>query len=222
MQITHETAREFIQFEVDRALTPEKKTALSAHLTDCDQCATYADEINEVEQILSPLIKRQWNRRPVPHSLDALGIKRNSKPQPSTLLTTRKAVVGIILLGFVFSAWQLMGSNSPISGQLPGGVLPVPTPSIESTSTKRVRESCEMRVYTVQGDDTLASIAYRFSVPEDQIIATNQLTSGTVHPTMELMIPICNFTPTGTAAGPTLLTTTYTPLTSPTPSTPGG
>jgi LysM repeat protein len=82
-------------------------------------------------------------------------------------------------------------------------------------------ESCEELEYEVQENDTLESIANHFSISKEEIMSINNMKTETVNAKMELMIPICNFTPTGTV-NPTALTTTYTPSTSPVPSTPGG
>jgi len=74
--------------------------------------------------------------------------------------------------------------------------------------------------YTVQRGDTLASLAHRFAVSEEKIIALNGLKNETLTAGQPLQIPACNFTPTGTVIA-TRYTRTGTPMTSPVPSTPG-
>ncbi|HSL45611.1 MAG TPA: LysM peptidoglycan-binding domain-containing protein [Anaerolineales bacterium] len=222
MQITHEEARRFIQFDADQALAPEDKAALSVHLKNCSDCSTYADEVKAVERILSPVMKRQWPFEPTPLPIAILTRSKNSKAPASIILTTRTALISMIFLGLVFGTWQFMVTSSWEPGQLPLGVLPVPTPSIQSTSTKHVWENCEMSSYTVRENDTLASIAHRFSISEETIMALNNIETEALTISMELIIPRCNFTPTGTAMEPTLFQTTFTPLTSPPSSTPGG
>jgi LysM repeat protein len=82
----------------------------------------------------------------------------------------------------------------------------VPTPSVESTNTSASPGGCYQIRYTVQADDTLASIAEQFSVSKDELIASNHLQTASIHPGMALIIPACNFTPTGVVTRSTTLT----------------
>ena len=222
MQITHEEARRFMQFDADQALPPEQKANLSAHLEHCSDCSAYADDINEVSRVLSPLMKRHWALQPLPFSTSSFLRNKRSRLHPGTLLTMRTALISMIVLGVVFGAWQFVISSAVNPGRLPVGVPLIPTPSIQSTSTKHIWENCEMRSYRVRQNDTLASIARQFSISEESILALNTLPSGGVRESTELTIPVCQFTPTGTALEPTLFDTTFTPLTSHPSSTPGG
>jgi len=221
MQITHEEAHRFIQFNTDKALDSQGKAALSVHLKDCMECRAYAEDIEEMAGLLQSAMKRQWNFQPVPLSISAFTAKKVSKIQRSVVLATRTAMAGIVFVALVFTAWQFALSGGPTFGQLPAGVLPVPTPSTQSTSTKIMLQNCEVMLYGVQKDDTLASIAYQFSIAREEIMSINNMKTETVDPSMKLMIPICDSTPTGTV-NPATLTTTYTPVVDPTTSTPGG
>ena len=217
MQVTHEEARRLIQFHTDRSLPATEIDRLSSHLKNCSACYAYAEEIRQVEDILRPVMKRHWDRRPTPLSISALTSKNPKRPL-SIGLTTRTALISLVFVAFLFSAWQFIIPGTPTSGQLPEGVLLIPSASTQSTSTVSVFESCEEMPYIVQKTDTLASIADQFGISKDQLMAFNGLNAEAIHSTMQLMIPVCNFTPTSTMEGPA----THTPLANPSTSTPSG
>jgi LysM repeat protein len=222
MQIAHEQAHKLIQLNADKALSSEEIAVLSAHLRDCVDCQRYASEIKEVEQVLFPLLKRKLNRPLIPLSISALS-KRKQSPV-SNLLTTRSAAVMLVMMAVFFSVWQFVSSGPATSSQVPSIVPPVPTPFAQttfSTSTLMTLETCESMLYVVRAGDTLARIADQFSVSAEEIMAINLLKTEAVSPSMELVIPICKFTPTGTVH-PATFTTTYTPILSLTTSTPDG
>jgi LysM repeat protein len=221
MQITHPEARKLIQFGMDRMLKPQEKNTLQIHLEDCVECRTFAEEIREVSNLLQPVMRKHWNIQPIPFSIETITSKRKSQLQPKMILVTRMAIISIVCAAFVFSAWQFILSGKQTSDQLPVGVLPVPTPSSQSTSTKTSVQNCEGIKYQVQESDTLESIAAQFSIAKYKLMAINNLSAETVPIKMELLIPICNSTPTGTVH-PSTLTITFTPLIRPTTSTPGG
>jgi LysM domain-containing protein len=222
MPITHEEAHKLIQFSMDRVLEPQEKNILQVHLNDCVECRTFADEIKELEKLLLPVMIKQWAAQPVPLLIASIANKRkrNSQIQTSLILATRTAMISIVFAAFVFSAWQFTHSNSQTFNPRAVSVLPIPTPSGQSTSTKISFQNCEEAIYKVQENDTLESIASQFSVAKDKIVAINKLGRRAIHPKMELLIPICTSTPTGTLNPSTL--TTFTPLMGPTTSTPGG
>lgn len=221
MQITHDKARKLIQLNADEALSGQEMSRLSAHLGECLECRIYAEELKEVESILAPLMKRQWSLQSIPYPVVILPVRKNIKAWMSTLLTTRKAAIGVVLLAFVFSAWQFALSDRQGSNPLPIGILPVPTPSTQSTSTMSTSQSCEEMHYVVREGDTLEDIAQHFAVPKEEITALNHMKAETIHAGMELILPLCSFTPTSTIH-PTTLSTSYTPSTRPITSTPGG
>ena len=129
MQITHEQAHQLIQQNMDRALGPQDDAALSAHLRACSSCRAYATEMMEVEDILSPLMKRQWSLQPVPLSVSSLVQRKNSLIITNTLLAMRRAAVGILVAVFFFNAWSFARPHEPTFNGLPTGALPIPTPS---------------------------------------------------------------------------------------------
>jgi len=220
MQITHEQAHRLIQRSMDNLLNTQDSATLFEHLRNCIDCQSYKNEMNEVETLLVPVLKRQWNIQPIPFPLDTL-MGRSTKTQPSVLLTMRKAAIGLVVVMLFFSAWQFVNLGPLAPGPIAQDVPPVPTPSVQTARFTSTTDTCEMILYTIQGNDTLASIAERFSMPEEEIIAANHLEMEVIGNSMQLVIPICNFTPTGTVH-PATFTTTYTPLTKPITSTPGG
>jgi len=221
MQITHEEAHKLIQFGMDQTLRPQEKNILQTHLDDCMECRSFAKEIHGVETLLLPAMRKHWNVQAAPLSMEAITSKRKTQLQPSLILVTRTAIISIVFAAFVFSAWQFTVSNSRAATPMPVGVLPIPTPSSQTTSTKITFQNCEEVIYQVQENDTLESLAAKFSVSKDKIMAINNLGTETINTKMELLIPNCNSTPTGTVH-PSTLTTTFIPLTGPPTSTPGG
>jgi len=220
MQITHEQAHQLIQLNLDQALGSQEMIVLFTHLEDCTDCQTYAQELKEVEGLLFPALKKQWNRQTTPLSITALK-ERNQKTQASTLLTIRKAAMSLVVLALFFSVWQFVFFGPSTFVQRPLLVPPVPTPSTISTNTMIRLENCELALYVVQANDTLAGIANEFLISTDEIMQINQLKTEAIQPSMKLVIPVCKSTPTGTVH-PVTFTTTYTPIINPTTSTPDG
>lgn len=220
MQITHEQARRLIHLDLDWALNPEQSAALFAHLRECRACQLYAEEIKEVEEILSPVMKRQWAIQPVPLSVPLL-LGKNKQSSSGTLLTMRTAAMGLVMVALFFSLWQVVSSGSVTASPVPLVVPLVPTPSAQTAHFTSTTQSCEMRLYSVEGDDTLATIAERFSVSQAEILEANHLETAMVQPSMNLLIPVCDSTPTGTVH-PATLTTTLTPILGTKSSTPDG
>jgi hypothetical protein len=66
----------------------------------------------------------------------------------------------------------------------------------------------------------MSLVATHFSVSEEEILAINGLKTNVVNTPMQLVIPLCDFTPTGTVR-PATFTTTYTPVRHLKTSTPG-
>lgn len=210
MQITHEEARQLIQFNADEALNPEQKTLLSTHIETCFECRDYAAEIQEIENILLPMMKRQWNRRPLPLSISDLRVKKTANLSRN-IVAMRKAIISFVFMALVFSVWQFTRSGQPLPGVSTVIASSVPTPFLEFTSTTSSSENCNFSHYIVQANDTLARIADRFSVAEEEIISLNHLKKETLNSGMTLMIPACNFTPTSTI-WPTIASETLIPV----------
>jgi hypothetical protein len=220
MQITHEQAQLLLQRKMDQGLGTLDAGALSAHLQNCRDCQGYANEIGEIDRLLIPLLKKHWNRQPAPTSISAL-IGMNKKTGIINLMTTRKLALSVAALALFFSVWQFVAAGPSPLNQMPQMSRPVPTPSTISTNTLATLEDCEMTLYNVQANDTLSGIADRFLVSVEEIMKINQLQTEVVQPTMKLIIPLCNFTPTGTVH-PATFTTTYTPIFQPITFTPDG
>ena len=102
MSITHEQAQKLIQLNMDQMLSWEESAKLSAHLRGCGKCMLYASEIKEVADMLTPLLKRQWNIQPVPLSIGAL-VEKNENSQPKPLLAIRTAAVSLAIMALFFS-----------------------------------------------------------------------------------------------------------------------
>jgi len=222
MHISHEQARKLIQFSLDGALQASEKATLTAHLQDCSDCKEYVKELSEVEAIVLPLMKKRWSARPAPLSMALLTQKKSSPIHASKLLAIRSTVIGLVFVALFFSAWQFVASGPSSSSPMALVVPLVPTPSVQTAQSIRITaENCEMMAYRVQENDTLASIATQFLEPEDEIMKLNQLKTDALHLSMELIIPLCNLTPTGTIHPPTS-TITYTPIIQLTTSTPVG
>lgn len=221
MPITHEEARKLIRSRTDAALEPQQSDALEIHLISCMECSAFAEESKEVEDLLVHAMLRHWNFQPVPLSIEAIIGKERSNLKPFVLMVTRTAIISIVFAAFIFSAWEFSLSRGGNGISMPMSVLPIPTPSGQSTSTKESVPNCEEIIYQIQEHDTLAQIATQFSVSKEQIMAINKLSTETIHARMELLIPICRSTPTGTVH-PSTITTTFTPLNGSPISTPGG
>jgi len=174
-----------------------------------------------MESILQPLLRKHWTQQPIPLSVDILLSRPSYKLPSSILLATRIAAIGVMFLMFLISAWQFMLLKSNIYSSIPASVQPIPNPSTAThlVSTKTQSTTCETVSYIVQGNDRLAGIAARFSISKEEIILANSMKSQIVTPGSKLIIPNCNFTPTGTVD---TLTTTFTPILHTVTSTPGG
>jgi FOG: LysM repeat len=223
MPITHAEAHNLIQYNLDKVLKPQEKHILQIHLNDCVECRAFAEEMKGLENLLLPVMSKHWAVQPIPLRMEIITHKsqRNLQLHTSMILATRTAIISIVFAAFVFSTWQFTHSGKQSTNPVPVSVLPIPTPSGQSTSTKISSQDCKETKYQVQENDTLDSIASQFSVAKNKIVAINDLSTESIHAKMELLIPICTSTPTGTLH-PSTLTITFTPLIGPTTSTPGG
>ena len=221
MRITHEEAHQLIQFSMDQVLEPQERKTLQAHLADCLECRGFADELSGLRNLLLPTMRNHWNLRPAPLSIETLRKKRKLQIPASNLLVTRTALISLLFAAFIFSTWQFSQSGRQIATPISLNVLPMATPSGESTSTLRSVQTCVEMKYQVQENDTLESIAAQFSVPKDQIMALNNLRTEILNPHIELRLPVCEPTSTSTVAASTQ-TTTFTPMIGSMTSAPGG
>src|SRR5690349_19014028 len=110
MQITHEQAQRLIQLELDHGLNVQNSTLLVSHLRLCPDCQAYRNEMNELQDLLSPLLKRKWATQPVPLSIPSL-LESNRKISIDHLLTTRSTAVSLMILAMFFTVWQFLFSS---------------------------------------------------------------------------------------------------------------
>lgn len=218
MLISHGEAHKLIQLNTDALLDLARQRILNLHLEDCAECRGYAEGIKETETLLQHVMKRQWNVQPLPLSTQSVLKQTNQKQNKSFVLATRLVASGVVFVVFVFSIWQWTISNGSPS-QSPLSVAPIPTPSTQLTSTKI--EECKNMRYIVQKNDTLDSIASQFSLPKEIIMITNNMKTDQLYVNMEIILPLCNFTPTSTVRPPTS-TVTHTPQSEGTSYTPEG
>lgn len=216
MSLTHEDARRLIQYNLDNALEADGRAALANHLDLCESCRDYTREIREVESIVQTAMKKRWILHPLPLSRDAVPRRQIAS---RSALATRFAMVGMFFALAIFSLWQIGTLKPQENKSVPVAVLSNPTPSLQPTTTQKTPLNCENPVYTVQSGDTLQGIARRFSVNEAAIQEINKLDKEPLRANMDLVIPICSFTPPITAHAPTF-STTLTPLLQPTTYTP--
>lgn len=220
MQITHQEARRFIQFDSDGALNSVQKAILESHLNLCPDCRQYANSIRTMELTLRPLLKRQWNQQPIPLSTVMLNSRVHSKISESLVLATRITVLGALFVSFMVSALQFSASSQEQPNLVFANGPAIPP--ISFTSTQRIAattgmQTCTETVYVVQEHDSLASIALQFAANQEEIATRNDLTSEIVIEGAKLIVPVCGSTPTGTVNA---MTTTYTPVTGQITSTP--
>lgn len=222
MQITHEEAHRLIQFNTDDALKMKEKMVLLEHMQACAECRAYAQSLTEIESILRPLLQKNWNKQPLPLSMTSILRRRNQGVAEGALLATRMVVIGIICMGFLFSVWQFTVTAQATPAVSAFSVPPMPTPSTQNISITSTSNHCAVQPYVVQNNDTVESIAQRFSVSKNELLIANNLSSES--PSLlttgrQILIPTCTSTPTGTLNASTI---TYTPSRQVITSTPGG
>lgn len=226
-EITHQTAKQLLQVSADRPLPPVDRSALEAHLAACDDCNGYAKNLANLEVDLRSLMHRQWDAyRP------SLRIQAIRKPSPVKLLWNnlfnqtqalgKLAVIAALLLGYFVIA-NITGVRVPIINGETATVLPTPnrenlisatsaTPSIQTAITSFTSQACGTVSYIVQESDTLESIALRYGVTKEALLAYNSgdppLAANRVFIGMELYIPVCEGTPSHTASVPSHTLTT--------------
>jgi hypothetical protein len=219
MPITHEEARRLVHFDADQALKMDQKSILHLHVKDCGECRDYANSLANMTATLSSTMEKKWNRPQHPLPIAVLIPKRNFRITESILMATRIAAMGVMAIALLFSVRQVTGPVEGGPGTLPVSAPPIPTPSIQTTSTETLLQNCGQILYVVQQEDTIERIAAQFSISKEEIMADNGLDDGALRAGMELMIESCTVQPTGTFH---VTGTLYTPFTSPTISTPGG
>ena len=218
MELTHQEARTLLQAATDQIIKPEKISALDAHLLQCKACTEYANELVNLERNLRNAMHSNWDSQQPVIDIQAIikpnlvRILWNSLVSQSHAME-KISVVIVLLLGYIFIA-NIVGIQSPITGDKTPTPLPTPngqtvvffispTPFASSSLTKLVSPACETTtMYLVQENDTLSSIAYQHGTTEEAILAYNNLNSGIVFTGMDLIIPMCDSTPSHTSTIP--------------------
>lgn len=219
MQITHEEAHRLIQFDADDALAPSEKNNLVEHLQFCTECQTYAESMGSIEILLRPLLQKNWNKEPLPLSATSLTGKRNREIGQGAFLATRIAIIGMVFMGFLFTVWQVTVSGEARPAISVASVPPMPTPSVQFVNLTSTTSNCAGMLYIIKENDTIESIAQRYATSKESILTANNLSPADLEVGMEILIPACTSTPTGTVNAQT---STNTPSTKPITSTPGG
>ena len=217
MQIPHAEAMQLIQFRADNALRGNKEKILSEHLKDCFDCRTYAQQLNKTENVLRTVMRKQWNINPAPLSIAVL-MGNTGKKSSSAILITRTALISVAFLAFIIIGWQFTATNPKSMYATQFDLLPIPTPSTQITATTFLSNNCIQSHYQVQKNDTLESIAAHFTTSKEALMELNSMKSDVIEPDTELLVPICDTTPTSTLYAPTF---TITPILNPTTTTPG-
>lgn len=208
MQITHQEARQLIQWRADQPLDASKREMLNLHLKGCTVCAEYANEIQETEAALRIALHKQWGVRLLPLEVMDIKVKITLNSRPVDYMATRSALLGMAVLVFFFVFWQFSSTNNGLRNSATIGVPVIPTPSLPLTSTQNNFDNCPMVQYEVQQNDTVESLAHRFLVSEQLIRDSNNLPADVDRLPSLLIIPVCELTPTGTTNPPTSTTNT--------------
>ena len=213
-QITHEQAQSYLQSAADRPLSSNEKAALDSHLEGCAACRAYANTLGKLEGALQHSLHRRWDGMPV-----SLSMEKILKQTAPTKFTFQRAlsfasapilaavIVAIVMMMSPSRSSSVSATDTPIPT---ASALAVPTPSLQQVTASLPATECGQVIYTVQPDDTLKSIAEKFGVSMEAIREANPLPDEDVI-AYNLIIPLCDFTPSLTPA--TTLTYTVTPYT---------
>lgn len=212
--LSHQQAQMLIHVATDQPLGMNDKESLDAHLRDCAECRSFAQEFARMESALRQTMKKRWqfSARPLPIG-SILGWQNKTTFRRALSIAAAPLLIVILALALLLTRGQF--SNG---GDLTATVIAsnVPTPSAQLTHTSAAVNECETVNYIVQDGDTLESIAAKYSISKDAIITFNKLENETLTPFANLMIPLCA---QPTASTPTT-TLTFTPSLSAAPSTP--
>ncbi len=119
MNISHSRARQIIHSASYQILDNTEQAALSGHLQDCRQCAEYADQLPQLENLLANSLQQRW-LQPIPAGEIDLRIRpdiegRVKRKQNLNQLTNSLRVlawsVGILALVMITS-WVISRARS--------------------------------------------------------------------------------------------------------------
>jgi len=211
MQLTHEQAQAYLQAAADQLLDSEKRALLDSHLESCGLCQAYARGLDNLEATLRSALRNCWDATPIPLSMEKI-LGRQKKPEKFTFQRVLQfAGAPALAIAVVFLA-ILLGVrhfSSGLGGDISLATVSaeaIPTPSAQLTTASALVTDCAQVIYKVQAGDTLETIAREFSVPKETIMEINGLKTEDLSASAQLIIPLCDPTPSLT---PTI-TMTYT------------
>ncbi|PKN94232.1 MAG: hypothetical protein CVU44_07475 [Chloroflexi bacterium HGW-Chloroflexi-6] len=151
---------------------------------------------SDLEDRLRRITHQKWDNYKPAVSVSA--IKRRSVTpfalsNPNHLMT-RMALVSLFFCAFAlffyspFDPPRLDGLQN-MAAPIPDISRPTATPTLPSTATQKA--GCNEILYTTQVGDTLESIAAKFSVAPDTIMADNQINTENMPAGLSLVISIC-------------------------------
>jgi|GEM_PF-4530496 len=215
MDDPHKYARFLIQSAFDQPLSVSELELLNAHLAQCEDCQAYAQKLAELQSTLQRVI-RKTAKNPVGFPpIQTIKQRSMALALRNKVLGTvgRMAVIPIFMFTFLFAA-QMIGPQKidiigSATGSRPPAISPMiaPTPPERTIKTVQPIQSCGIVTYTVRENDSLASIAATFAIPQATIQAYNSLKSNLLEKDSELVIPICEHTPAGISTTPTVTIT---------------
>ncbi len=213
-QTTHAQAQSYLQTAADRTLASEEKTALESHLENCAICRAYQNDLGKLETALERVTHARWDNVPIHLSTEKIAGRQN---EPEIFMLQRILLLAcapllatiVILLAVGMIRWKVLSGEAT---SLPSATLTArttPTPSPQLTSTNASASDCAQMIYTVQVGDTLDSIARKFSISKEALMEANRLKTEQVNGSEQLVIQLCD--PTPSLRPTTTLTYTVTP-----------
>ena len=214
--IAHQQVRALLQAAANKPLPSQEQMIVEAHLAQCNQCRAYAQSLNELEDGLRRVMRQQWNVHNTPLPIRAIKdrSKRVALQNKITETIGRFVVFPLLTFAFVMAVrtivpQQITLNTGAMTARTPQLSWRTPTPSYRNTATELTVRDCDRAIiYTVQENDTLDSIAARYGILGESILAYNGLASNKLEANTELAIPLCELTPTGTSTVPSLTITT--------------
>ena len=215
IEISHQKAQAFLQAAADSILPANSKVQLDAHLTACKDCREHKKNLRNLEDNLQRISHEQWDNYQPNLNLKAITNPSATRIVLGSLLGLtqgmgKATIVLALVLGYFlivnlvsdqkFASQTEIPTTLPTPNALVFSAAKSPTPSSPSTLTGLTTQGCENIDYVIQADDTLESIALQFGVSKETIIKHNNLKTDDLSPGKELLIPLCNHTPSHTAS----------------------
>lgn len=206
----HKDIHALIQRNADNALRGDERAILLEHIQDCSSCQIYADELHNLEGLLRQSMTKRWNAPHTPVSIEPIKqVTEQKTNRPARHLIFRLAAASVLvatlsLFLFQFSLTSVETPAYQVSAS-------IPTPSLTVTNPIPNPVTCPDVLYVTREGDTLASLARKFAIPEEEIRRSNGIQSDALSIGTKLTIPTCNSTPTS-ATAPRVGTFTLTPF----------